>query len=379
MTLTALEFSTDRAEDFLDFEPSEQDLARILPPLSRYESPYMGRNGKDRASRPSLLSRPVRHRLTVSGPNHASLEVPLQADESRNPDLWVQTPEDVEGFEFRLFIDHATKEANLKVRIEYVGLQVEKALRYARFLYALHSAKGKLTFTMLEPRQQKFDVAELPLFEDDSTKAKLEVTLKYLEDLVAISEATGADLIYPSQLDAEDVRDARRVAEIVRTGWVTEHVKALRLTPTPEGVRNLPLEEEGAVAVIAVESERTDVQLLGVNLRLGPSVHWIERTCLETPLVRIREWLASGPEPGDHIDVRFVPVDGSPMHIFFREWPKPSLERVHRNLRAFEEKYGMMSNKFAPAWRKGKQSVQHIQDGDIWMSLIGARKELERG
>lgn len=307
------------------------------------------------------------------------MEVPLQLDEGRDPDFWVQTPEDVEGFEFRLFIDHATKEANLRISIEYVRLPVEKALRYARFLYALHSAKGKLTFTKLEPRRQKFDVAELPLFEDDRTKAKLEVTLKYLEDLVAVSEATGAEFIYPSQLDAEDVRDARRVAEIVRAGWVTEHVKALRLTPTPEGMRSLPLEEDGAVAMIAVESERADVRLLGVDLHLGPSMHWIERARLETPLVRIRGWLASETEPDDHIDLRFVPVDGSPMHIFFREWPKPSLERVRRNLRAFEVKYRMKSDKFAPAWRKGKQSVQHIQDGDIWMSLIRARKELERG
>jgi hypothetical protein len=379
MTLTALEFSTDRAEDFLDFDPSEQDLARISPPLSRYESPYVGWNGKYRASRPSVLSRPLRHRLAVSGPNHASLEVPLQVDESRDPDFWVQTPEDVEGFELRLFIDDVTKEANLRVSIEYVGLPVKLALHYARFLYALHSAKGKLTFTMLEPRRQKIDVAELPLFEDDSTKAKLEVTLKYLEDLVAISEATGAELIYPSQLDTEDVRDARRVAEIVRTGWVTERVEVLRLTPTLEGVRNLPLEEEGPVAMIAVQSERTDVRLLEVDLHLGPSVHWIERVRLETPLARIQEWLSSGPGPDDHIDVRFVPVDGSPMHMFFPDWPKPSLERVRRDLRAFEEKYGMKSDKFAPAWRKGKQGVQHVQNGDIWMSLIGARKELERG
>lgn len=378
MTLTALEFSTDRAEDFLDFEPRDQDLARIVPPLSRYESPYVGRNGEDHASKPPRLGRPLRHRLTVSGPVHASLEVPLQVDKSRDPDYWVQTPENVEGFEFRLFIDHATKEANLRVSLEYIGLPVERALRYARFLYALHSAKGKLTFTMLEPRQQKFDVAELPLFEDDSTKAKLEVTLKYLEDIVAVSEATGAELIYQSQLDAEDVRDARRVADIVRTGWITERVEDLRLTPTPEGVRNLPL-EEGSVVMIAVESERAYVRLLGVDIHLGPSMHWIERARLETPLVRIREWLASGPEPDDHIDVRFVPVDGSPMHIFFREWPKPSLERVRRNLRAFEEKYSMKSDKFAPAWRMGKQSVQHIHDGNIWMSLIGARRELERG
>lgn len=378
MISTAVEFSTNRIEDFLEFKASEREPVHTPPPLSRHEWRYGSRSENGDTNASSQLSRPLRHLLTVSGPNKASLQVPLQVDESKSPNLWVQTPKEVAGFEFRLLIEHETKQANLRINIEYVGLPVGQALSYAQFLYALYSPRGKFTFTMLEPRRQKFDVAELPLYEDEGTKAQLETTLRFLKDLATVNEATGVELVYPDRLDAEDVRNARRVAEIVQTGWTTEHVDDLRLNPTAEGLRSLPIEEEDSTVTIAVESERASVVLVGTELDLGPSLHWIEHAHLETPLSRIKDWLSSEPGNEENIEVRFVPLDESPMHIFFREWPKPSLKRVQRELEVFEKKYGMKSNKFAPAWRKGKQSVQHIKDGNIWMSLIGARKELER-
>lgn len=379
MVLSAVEISTDRVEDRLGFEINDRDLVRTPRPLNRHELRYRWRSGNGGASRPSQLGRSWRHRLTVSGPNRTSLVVPLQVDESKSPDFWLQTPRELPGFELRLFIDNATKQANLWTSVTYAGLPVEQALSYARFLFALYSPRGEFTFTLLEPKWQKFDVAKLPLYEDEETKAKLEVTLRFLEDLVTVGEATGTELVYPHQLDAEDVSNARRVAEIVRTGWTTERVDDLRLTPTREGLRNVPLEEDGAIVTIAVDSERASVILVGTEIDLGPSVHWIEQARLDTPLSQINDWLASDLGNEAQIEVHFVPVNGSPMHVFFREWPKPSLEHVRRELEAFEERYGMESRKFASAWRKGKENVQHIEDGSIWMSLIGARKELERG
>jgi hypothetical protein len=378
MASATLALETNKTEDSLAFDIAERSLYKgpIPPPKDDFSND----STKDvlKFGRSTQLTQALRHRLDVSGPNQASIEVPLQVDDGKSPNFWLQTPSSLEGFQLRLFIDNDTKEANLRINIEYTGLPVEEALSYVRFLHALHSKKGEFSLTVLESRKTKIPVGELPLFIDNITKATLEATKSFLENLVVVKEATGTNLVYPEHLDAEDVRNARRVAEIVRTGWDTEYIEDLTLTPTVEGLSNLPLADRGAAVKIAVESKRTSVRLLDQEIDLGPSIHWIEQARMQTSLSHVRKRLESESNLGNTIDILFEPVDNSPLHTFFYDWPKPSLNHIERQLDAFEKKYGMSSEVFAPAWRKDKRSVQHIDHGNIWLSLIGARKQLKR-
>lgn len=188
---------------------------------------------------------------------------------------------------------------------------------------------------------------------------------RFLRDLAAVREATGAELVSPGEPEAEDLRTAHLVAEVVRTGWVTERVESLKLTPTPEGARNIPLQGGDDPVTISAGSTHASVRLLGREISLGPSTHWIERARMVTPPERVRGWLDSEPAPEDLLELLFVPIEGSLLHTFFPECPKPSRERVRRQLRAFEGKHGMKSEEFAVAWRKGKQSVRRVESGKI--------------
>lgn len=378
MASATLALETNNVEDSLNFDVAERSRYKGVMPKPKDNFFNNGPKDIQKVGNSVQLTPALRHRLEVSGPNQASIEAPLQVDNGRLPDFWLQTPDSLEGFQLRLFIDDRTKEANLRVNIEYVGLPVEDALSYVRFLHALHSEEGEFSLTFLEPKRSGIKVAELPLFTDNITKATLEATKSFLENLVVVKEATGTNLVYPEHLDAEDVRNARRIAEIVRTGWDTEYIEDLTLTPTVKGLSNLPFEDEEAAVKIAVESKRASVRLLDQEINLGPSVHWIEQARMQTSPSRIKERLESKSDSEETIDVLFEPVDSSPLHTFFYDWPKPSLDRIERQLEAFEQKYGMDSEDFAPAWRKSKRSVQHIDHGNIWLSLIGARKRLKR-
>jgi hypothetical protein len=71
-----------------------------------------------------------------------------------------------------------------------------------------------------------------------------------------------------------------------------------------------------------------------------------------------------------------VPDRDSPMHVFFAEWPKLSLERVRKEIAAFEERYGMRSDEFSAAWKAGNEDARRVEDGETWMSLLSVSRAL---
>jgi hypothetical protein len=189
---------------------------------------------------------PLRHKLEAGHPGHpdyAELEVPLHIGFGEPSGLWLWTPEDWRGFHFRLYVEGGQEStAHLNVRLEPAGMPVGEAYANARFLQALHAGSGALVFTMLEPQRDSVTAAELPLIRDQDALAQIEAQLRFLGDLVAVDEATGAGLVYPREPSTEDVRIARRAAEAVRKGWITEPVESIRLVPTAEGASSLPLD-----------------------------------------------------------------------------------------------------------------------------------------
>ncbi len=361
---------------FREFLTTEVEGPKVPPPpaSSTVLASPNDAGPRDHATRARQLRSPVPHRLATTGPEGATLELPMRADLAFQPDLWLETPETTKGFHLHLFVDRFKRHANLNVSAEYVGLPVETVLSYVRFLRSLYLDDGKLIFTVLGPERRDFDVAYLPLLRGEAAKAQLEATMGFVRDVVRIGEATGMSFVYPSELTGEDVLAARRASEIIRTGWVMETVTDLRLSPTPEGARTLPLDDEGVEITLALDGEGTVVRVAGREVNLGPSIHWIERVRMKTPPAQVREWLASDPDPDDRIEVRFVPVGGVPLHAFFPEWPKASPERLTSTLETFEKKTGKSSGEFASAWEKGEDWAREIEGGNVWMSLIRARE-----
>lgn len=324
-----IELASKRVRDIvatrLDAPPPSSSLSEQgRPPAGAPVAPF---GGKSPSQQVAQLSAPVWHRLTTTGPEGVSLEVPLQADRVSIPNIWVRTPETVQGFEFRLFIEMPSKRGDLRVKVEYAGLLVETALSYARFVLSLYSKEGILHFTVLEDNQLEFDVAELPLLSGDATRETLRSQIRLMEDLFTVGEATGEKFVYPSEMTGEDVLAARRTAEAVRTGWLTESVEELQVALTPEDARVLPLHEEAESPLegaIAVESESESVRVFNREIHLGPSIRWIERARLETPMAHLQRWLATNPASDEGLETRWGPVGDHPMHIFFPDWPKRS-------------------------------------------------------
>lgn len=89
--------------------------------------------------------------------------------------------------------------------------------------------------------------------------------------------------------------------------------------------------------------------------------------------------MASEPKQDDSFEIRWAPEDGALVHVFYHEWPKPSLDVGRRNLETFEDEYGMSSDEFRRAWEDGEPKARGIEDGDIWISFLDAQVALEQG
>lgn len=381
MATAVLELNTERVDSSFVPRESDQDLEMPLPGLEFATS--SGRLAQIRDFHTlNFLSAPQKYRLSVKGPYSASLDLPLQQDTSKTPQVYLQTPELVQGFRFTFVAEiNPNKTVYMNMNVKYVlsGIPIEVGLEYVRFLYALHSDRGAFYIQPLEPRQKRIEVAQLPLPYDRSAKQRLKTDLDFLEQLETIGKATNTGFTYPANIDREDLRNVNRVLDIIQKGWAVDYVADFTLPLHQEGIRNL-LDYEGEVLkALAITAEGERVSLFGTDLDLGPSLRWIAGARLDTPKTRLEEWLASNPDNDHGFETRWTPISEAPFHVFFPDWPKPSLERVDRDLDAYEEKYGMSSKVFRAAWRKHDPEVEDIDDGDTWMSLIEAKRALERG
>ncbi|MCA1716273.1 MAG: hypothetical protein LC781_05205 [Actinobacteria bacterium] len=359
---------------FRDLSPVEEPthLESALPPA-------LARHVVEEAL---SLTRPVRCRLTVEGGGEtASLDVPLEYDPEAVPEFRLRTPDGTQGI--RLVLNaRPDEQATLNLDVRYAGLPVDRALSYARFLSALYRKEGTLYLTRLEPEEEKFELLELPLPLDPVGKSEVEDRLRLLEALDEIGRATGAEIVYPEEIEDEDLREINHVLKAIRSGWVAQRVSDFATPLTPESVKNLLelVDQEGEVSRAFYQENGFEIRrVLNVQASLGPSRWYISGARLQTTRAEMEEWLASKPRQGDSFEARWVPVDDVLVHFFYPEWPKPSLDVVGRNLEAFEEEYGMDSEEFRRAWETGEPRARSVEEGDIWISFLEAQEALEQG
>lgn len=328
------------------------------------------------------LTQLVRTRLTVEGKDaSASLELPLRADPTA-PGFRLTTPEGgAEGVEFVLD-SNPDGRGMLRLNVRYAGLPVDRALSYARFLRALYWQEGTLYLTRLEPDEERFKLFDLPLPLNHAGKSETEDRVRFLEVLNEISQATGTKFVHPSEVDDEDLRNLNHVLKAIRGGWVALPVTDFTTPMNREGVKNvldLVVEEGEVLRAFGMTSAGERARIFDAWVDLGPSVRYVSEVRLATPRSEMKEWLASEPGLDDSFDIRWVPVNEARVHVFYQDWPKPSLEAIREDIRAFEEENSRSSEEFRQAWESGEAWAREIKDADVWLTLLDAKHHLERG
>ena len=117
-------------------------------------------------------------------------------------------------------------------------------------------------------------------------------------------------------------------------------------------------------------------RVFGKEVSLGPSRRYLAAARLVATEEEMETWL--GKESGDSgaLELRWEPIDGAPMHVFFAEWPKSTISSIDRELAEFEAVYGRRSEVFEQAWKARQPWARNTPDGKRWLSLIQAREEI---
>ncbi len=180
--------SSEAPEDGRFTVPETLSLGREPAHLESVLPPDLARRV---VARMVSLARPVDVRFTVEGAGvSASLELPLRT-EKRTRGARLSTPKGAEGIDFALEFGTDGK-GRLELNVRYAGLPLDKALSYARFLSALHSAEGTLYMESPGRGEERFELFRLPLPLDGSRKGEAEDRVRLLEALDEVSGATGA-------------------------------------------------------------------------------------------------------------------------------------------------------------------------------------------
>lgn len=266
------------------------------------------------------LTRRVRARLTVEGKGgSASLELPLRVDPGAAPGFRLATPRNAEGIEFVLD-SQPDGRGTLRFNVRYAGRRVERALLYARFVRALYWEEGTLYLTPLKPRGERLELFDLPLPLDAAGKGDAEARVRFLEILDEICKATGTELIHPSEINDDDLRNIEYVFKVIQGGWVTLAVTDFTTPMGSEGVKNildLVAQEDEVLRAFAMTAQGERRQIFDTWVDLGPLVYYVSGARLVTPRSEMEQWLASDLQSNDSFDVRWEPVDDALVHVLY--------------------------------------------------------------
>ncbi len=145
-----------------------------------------------------------------------------------------------------------------------------------------------------------------------------------------------------------------------------------------DGVKNvldLTARDGEVLRAFAMTAEWERVGVFGAWVDLGPNIRYVYGARLVTPRSEMERWLASGSADGS-FDIRWEPVDGARVHVFYNEWPRPSLPAIREDIRAFEEEIGKGSDEFRRAWDAGEEWARGVEGGDAWVTLLDAERHL---
>lgn len=335
------------------------------------------------ASRTKAVNVPAQCLLTVEhSDGKASLTLPLLSIPIDPPNVYeLETPGTVRGLKLAMRVS-ATGQGNLQLQTDYTGLDIGRALSYAQFVDALKREDGRFTVSAyVKGTPLHLVTIELPLPFEEYDKERSRQELRFWKAVHEVSRDTGKKLVCPPEITEEDLRNLNVVLGAVRRGWVVERLKDFTIPPTQETAENFIriVEQEGGVfKALALVTEHETYKIFGVGIDLGRCIRHIAKARLLTPLDEIRGWLASEPEQRGPFHTRWEPVDGAPLHMLFPEWPKPSLDRVRDDLKAFENEYGIDTAEFRRAWEDEEPEVRDIEDGDIWLTLSDIERNLAK-
>lgn len=325
--------------------------------------------------RSTLSVQPVPSKLTVEGKTRSiSLELALRSDDATSAFRLIS--DEAEGV--KLVLESDTDErTTFKLDTNYAGLPISTALTYARFFQALSWQEGTLFLSRVDTSEERFELAELPLPIDPSIKEVEEDRVRFLEALDEVTIATGAEFIYPSRVEDDDLQSLNHILKALRGGWIALSVTDFTTPMGPEGVRNVldMVQEEGA---FGMDSSAERVRIFNTWVDLGPSRRYVSDVRLATRS-EMKEWLASGSKSDERFDIRWVPVGEARVHVFYRDWPKPSLRAISEDINAFKQEIGKSSDDFREAWENGEAWAKEVQDGDVWRTLLDAKHHIEHG
>jgi len=334
------------------------------------------------APRATTAGIPVQCLLAVEyGGEKTSLTLPLRTRPIAPNVYDLETPGTVRGLNLAMRVS-ASGQGNLQLQTDYTGLEVGRALSYARFVDALKREEGKFTVSAYVGGTPLHLVTiNLPLPFEEADRERSRQELRFWEAVYEVSRQTDTKLVCPAEITEGDLRSLNVVLGAVRNGWVVEQVKDFTIPPTEETAENILqiVEQEGNVLrALALVTEHETYEIFSVGIDLGRCIRHIAKARLLTPLDEIRGWIASDRAQREALVTRWEPVDGAPLHVLFPEWPKPSLDRVRDDLEAFEDEYGMDTGEFRRAWEAEEPEARAVEDGDIWLTLSDIERALAK-
>jgi hypothetical protein len=276
----------------------------------------------------------------------------------------------------------------INVKTQYTDKPLKAALSSARFFEMLATTPGRLSFEVVElveegePIPHRIGVGELPFSIPEPKLEEYRDRLKVLEGLYDILINTGVEIRYPANTDdAEGLNNLNFVLKAIRGGWVALSVAGFDADMPAAQVRSLldELQDKGeALRAFMFDLPDESYRVFSKEVNLGPSRRYLAAARLSTTQEEIEAWLGEGPERTDALKLSWEPVDDTPIHVFFEEWPKSNAHTIDRELREFEAAYGVSSQHFGQAWLKRERWAVDVPDGKRWFSLVQAREELTR-
>lgn len=151
---------------------------------------------------------------------------------------------------------------------------------------------------------------------------------RLVEKLVLIQEKVRIPLTVPAPRDkasgaiaSEDVRAVFETAQKLETGRASLGLQSWETAVAPTlAEKFIDLFEKGEPVSLSFSSEDDVVNVIGVDISLGPAVHTCQRTSMtEEDLRELKERTAHA-VPGESIPIRFTPSDNAPVLVHYLNW-----------------------------------------------------------